>query len=217
MRSWKARWKDRPSLLRGRLHGRALKALGGLAVAALAIAVWQLAAALGGGDDVGSGGGELSDPLFSPMPDESSDTDAEEATTTATPSVDASPTAEESTSETEDDTEDEESDPSSEDSAESGPDCTAALRLDSEWGDSISVTVEVVNAGEEGFDGWEVVLALEDVDITAAWGMQHIEGDRYGNGWVNGDLGPGESAEPSFNATAGDDYALPETVPCNPV
>ncbi|WP_199042623.1 cellulose binding domain-containing protein [Glycomyces salinus] len=214
MRSWKARWKDRPSLLRGRLHGRALKALGGLAVAALAIAVWQLAAALGGGDDVGSGGGELSDPLFSPIPDESSDTDTEAATDTATPSDDGSPTAEESTPETEEQTEAEEPDP--EDSEETGPGCTAALHLDSEWGDTISVTVEVVNTGEEGFDGWEVVLALEDVDITATWGMEHVEGDRYGNGWVNGDLDPGESAEPSFNGSAAEGYSLPATVPCAP-
>lgn len=214
MRSWKARWKDRPSLLRGRLHGRAFKALGALAVAALAIAVWQLAASLGGDDDVGSGGGELSDPLFSPMPDESPDAYSERAT--ATPSGEASTTAEESTSESEESTEDAEPEPSAEDSTEAGSGCTAALHLDSEWGDSISVTVEVLNTGDEGFDGWEVLLALDDVDVTAVWGMEHIEGDRYGNGWINGDLEPGESAEPSFNGSVEDDYSLPATVPCSP-
>src|SRR5690606_27207852 len=128
------------SPLRGRLHGRALKALGALAIAALAIAVWQLAAALGGGDDVGSGGAELSDPLFSPKPDESSDGESERATTT--PGDEASLTAEESSPEPEEPTEDQEPEPSAEDPTEADPGCTAALHLDGEWGDSISVTVE---------------------------------------------------------------------------
>lgn len=223
MRSWKDRWSDRPALLRGRLHGRTLKLIGGFIVLAVAAAVWQFAAALGGGDDSDSIGGSLSEPLLSAAPGGfSTSPEPEDIPTSA--SAEPSETASESASPSEDPSEAESTAtaPVSEEPEEPpeseapGPGCTAALRLDKEWSNSITVTVEVSNTGPESFDGWEVVLAIEDVEITSTWGMNHRGGDRYGNGWLNGDLEPGQSAEPSFRARAGGDYALPETVPCSP-
>jgi cellulase/cellobiase CelA1 len=100
--------------------------------------------------------------------------------------------------------------------AADGPACTASLTLDNEWSESISVTVTVANHGTERIEGWEVLLALEHAEITATWGLEHIEGDRYGDILLNGGVDPGGSVAPSFQADVEDQFALPATVPCTP-
>ncbi|WP_026922220.1 hypothetical protein [Glycomyces arizonensis] len=207
-------WKDRTSLLRGRLHGRLFIVLGAVAAVAVAIAVWQFAAALGGGEDEA-----LSD-WTDPAPTTAMPRSPAEDTATAAPaSASPSPTAEAS-SETPEATPSETAAaetseaPETESAEPSGPSCTAALRLDSEGERSISVKVEVVNTGEEAIGGWEIVLGIDGVDVTGTWGMSRVEGDRYGNWWSNGTLDPGEDTVPSFSAATEGDPALPDTVPC---
>jgi hypothetical protein len=61
-----------------------------------------------------------------------------------------------------------------------------------------------------------VLLALDRVEVTATWGLERIEGDRYGDIFLNGGIDPGGSVAPSFQADVEDGYALPATVPCTP-
>lgn len=207
-------WKDRTSLLRGRLHGRLFIVLGAVAAVAVAIAVWQFAAVLGGGGDEA-----LSD-WTDPVPTTALPHPAAEDTATAVPtSAGPSPTAGASSATPEatpSETAAEETSgaPETEPAEPSGPSCTAALRLDSEGSGSISVKVEVVNTGEETIGGWEIVLDIDGVEVTGTWGMSRVEGDRYGDWWTNGTLDPGEDTVPSFSANTEGDPALPETVPC---
>lgn len=211
-------WKDRPPILRGRLHGRAYKLLGVFTAIVVAVAVWLMAVSMGG-DTPDSSERDLADPLLSGIPDQPAGGESDDVSATASASASPSPTAEETTGEPEESTGDEEtsdSAPEPDEETGAGLGCTASLHLDREWSDTISVTVEVANSGAEGLDGWEVVLDLEGVEVTAAWGMGHVEGDRYRNGWFNGDLDPGESGDASFNGETEDAYELPQTVPCSP-
>lgn len=207
-------WKDRTPLLRGRLHGRLLTVLGAVAAVAVAIAIWQFSTVLGG-DEGGSASEDWTDPAADPGG--VSVVPLEEETATAAPtSAAASPTPE-ATSETPEETPSEaapEESSGEPDAGPAGPSCTATLRLEDEWSESISVKVEIVNTGEEVIDGWEIVLDIEGVEVTATWGMSHVEGDRYGDWWSNGTLDPGEDAVPSFQAETSGDGGLPSTVPC---
>lgn len=207
-------WKDRTSLLRGRLHGRLFIVLGAVAAVAVAIAVWQFAAALGGGGDEALY--DWTDPVPTtamPRPAVEDTATAEATSASASPTAEAaSATAEATPSETA--AEETSEAPETEPAEPSGPSCTAALRLDSEGSGSISVKVEVVNTGEETIGGWEIVLDIDGVEVTGTWGMSRVEGDRYGNWWSNGTLDPGEDTVPSFSAGTEGDPVLPETVPC---
>ncbi|WP_100444759.1 cellulose binding domain-containing protein [Glycomyces xiaoerkulensis] len=208
MRAWKNR-----RLLRGRLHGRALKALGAVAATAAVIAAWQFALLvdedesafpeLGGQDPLADGpaGGSLG---------EVAEATAASSPTAAAESDEPSPDAESGSPSPAAD-----GDASSEPEP-SGPECAASLALEREWGNNVSVDVEVANSGEEPIDGWEVVLDFENVEVKTTWGLTRIEGDRYGNGWTNGDLDPGETTDPGFTGRSKGEPDLPETVPCSP-
>ncbi|RRS00470.1 cellulose binding domain-containing protein [Glycomyces terrestris] len=201
MRAWSHR-----GVLRGRIHGRLLLVLVAVAAIASAAAVWQFGslrddhdpdlaeAQLPAGPQF-TGAGESATPSPSASPSE-------------TPPSSAAPTSAEPTTA--------EAETSEADPAETVPPCTASLRLDSESDDSVSVTVEVANTGTEPIDGWEVVLDLKHLEVTTTWGLQHIDGDRYGDILFNAAIEPGDSVEPSFQADTQGAWELPATVPCTP-
>ncbi|GAB3233549.1 hypothetical protein GCM10027447_30060 [Glycomyces halotolerans] len=208
-------WKSRPKLLRGRVHGRLVTSLFAVAVVAASIAAWQFAIAMDGGDGAEWSPGSQEPPV-SRLPDAgpSHGVAEESASDTASPSAEPSsePAAEESSEAPTESADEPPSDPEP-----TGPQCVATLHRQDSWGNKISVAVEVANTGEESFDGWEVVIDIEGVEVNRTWGMEHLEDDRYGNGWLNGDLDPGETAEAGFRAGADGEPELPETVPCSPV
>lgn len=201
MRAWTNR-----GVLRGRIHGRLLLALLAVAAVVSAIAVWQFGslrddrdpdladAALPDGPRF-TGPLESVTPSASPSPPETPESSPAPTTAAPTTEAAASPTTE---------------------AAVAGPQCTATLTLDSEWSSSISVTVEVANTGTAPIDGWEVLLDLAGLEVTTTWGLEHIEGDRYGDILINGALDPGSSTSPSFQADIEGDWELPATVPCTP-
>ncbi|MCH7232699.1 cellulose-binding domain-containing protein [Glycomyces sp. L485] len=207
-------WKDRPTLLRGRLHGRLFKALGAIAAAAVLIAVWQFITVLGDDepdlpdwndiDLLTEGAPGISPDAESDVPN----SDGASPTPTATPDTPSSEPSEAASDEPSADAEPNEPAPPA-------SRCSAELTLEGGWGDTISVGVDVTNTGEETIEGWEIDLAVEGVEITATWGIEHVEDDRYRNVLFNGTLGPGEHAGPSFQAEAEDDHVLPGTVPCS--
>jgi hypothetical protein len=75
--------------------------------------------------------------------------------------------------------------------------------------------VEVVNDTGARVDGWEVVLDLEDAEVTAAWGIKHLGGHRWGSVFWNGSLQAGQSTTATFHADTDVEPSLPATVPCS--
>ncbi|MQM25990.1 cellulose binding domain-containing protein [Glycomyces albidus] len=198
-------WKDR-RVLRGRIHGRLLLVLIAVAVLVSAVAVWQFGSLRDDHDpDLAeaeipegprfTGAAESPTPSPSPSPPETPESSAAPTSAAPTTEAEAPPTTE---------------------AAAAGPQCTATLTLDDEWSSSISVTVEVANTGTDPIDGWEVLLDLANLDVTATWGLDHVEGDRYGDILFNAALDPGSSTAPSFQADIEGDWELPATVPCTP-
>jgi hypothetical protein len=203
-------WRDRAAALRGRIHGRLLLVLVVVAVLASAAAIWQFSALL---DDHDPNLAEIDrETPTAPMPSGDPSSATVSPSATPSPTMESSPAevrtsapaavASESTAPTE---------------AAGGPACTASLTLDNEWSESISVTVTVANSGTDRIEGWEVLLALENVEVTSTWGLEHIEGDRYGDILFNGGVDPGGSVAPSFQADVEGGFELPATVPCTPV
>ena len=203
-------WKDR-SLLRGRLHGRLFKVLGIVVMAVAAIAVWQFLTILGGDEEEALTEWTEADPITGdgPRPATTDASESTEAPTSASASPSDEATSEAASAEPSEDAATSEAAPEP-----APPQCTASLTPASDWANMVSVDVDVVNTGEESMEGWEIVLDLEDVEVTATWGMEHVEGDRYRNGLFNGDLDPGESAEPSFQGETQGRPDIPETVTC---
>jgi hypothetical protein len=198
-------WMDR-GMLRGRIHGRLLLVLISLAALVSAIAVFSFGTLRDDHDpDVAdaelptgpqfTGAGESATPSVPASPSQTPESSA--APTSAAPTTEAAETTEAG-------------------AAQVVPPCTASLRLDSESADSISVTVEVANTGTERIDGWEVLLDLDHLAVTTTWGLQHVDGDRYGDIMFNAGIDPGASTEPSFQADVEGEWSLPATVPCTP-
>ncbi|THV23567.1 cellulose binding domain-containing protein [Glycomyces paridis] len=201
-------WMERATL-RGRIHGRLLLVLIVIAALACIAAVLQFSV-LRDGDDTDRtniGADAPSAPDFSAAPDTSVES------TSATPS----PDVETSSSSPEPEPTKSASAAEPTEAAPPASQCSASLALDNEWGDSVAVTVTVANTGTEPIDGWEVELAVEHLSVASTWGLDHVEGDRYGDVWLNGAVEPGSSVEPSFTADVEGEYDLPETVPCTPV
>lgn len=201
-------WMDR-AVARGRIHGRLLLALIVIAAIACLVAVWQFGA-LRDDDrpeyaDVVTGG-------TTPLPEPEPDTPTAEATPSRSPAPESAPASAEA-------------EPSTTDAAEpadpvattpAASQCTASLILDDERDASVSVTVAIANTGTEPIGGWEVLLDLEHATVTSTWGLDRIEGDRYGDVFFNGALDPGDDVDPSFRADVEDGFDLPATVPCTP-
>jgi len=199
-------WMDR-GVLRGRIHGRSLLVLVAVAALVSVAAVWQFGSLRDEHDP------DLADPDTpgGPQFTAAAEATSESAAASAPESPESSPasTASEPTSSAA-------AESSSASAADAGPRCTASLSLDEEWSSSISVAVSVANTGAEPIDGWEVLLALDGMEVTAAWGLEHLDGDRYGDIMFNAAIAPGESVEPSFSAAVEDGWTLPATVPCTP-
>lgn len=201
-------WMDR-AVARGRIHGRLLLGLIVIAVIACLVAVWQFGI-LRDDDrpeyaDIGSGG------TTAPVPEAEADTPTAADSASASPTLESAPAfteAEPSTAEAES------SAPAQD--APAVPPCTASLTLDEQTDTTVAVTVAVVNTGTEPIDGWEVLLDLDHLTVTSAWGLSHIEGDRYGDILFNAALDPGDGYEPSFRADIDGAFDLPATVPCTP-
>lgn len=203
-------WRDRAAALRGRIHGRLLLVLVAVAVLASAAAIWQFSALL---DDHDPSLAEIDrQTATAPQPTGDPDSPSVSLSATPSPSPESSP-AEERTSSAAAVA----SESAAPTEAAGGPACTASLTLDNEWSESISVTVTVANSGTDRIEGWEVLLALEHAEVTSTWGLEHIEGDRYGDILLNGGVDPGGSVAPSFQADVEEAFALPATVPCTPV
>jgi cellulase/cellobiase CelA1 len=198
------------SALRGRLHGRLLLVLIVVAVLASAAAVWQFSTLW---DDPDPDLAEIDGRETPAPPAPSGDPDSSSATASPSPSpsLESSPVEEGTTTAAAAVTRS-----AAPTEAAAGPACTASLTLNNDWSESISVTVTVANTGTERVDGWEVLLALEDLEVTSTWGLRYIEGDRYGDILFNAALDPGDSVEPTFEADVEGDYTLPATVPCTP-
>lgn len=210
---------DRLSTRSGRLHGNLLRVLLIISALAAAIAVWQFSS-LGGDDDKSFPSMPSADPVTgmfndnSPTPDDpegSASANAEATSEEAEPSPEVSseepspsPSTEAATTGAAETTEPE----------PSGPQCTAVLRVESEWRDTVQVLVEIDNTGEESFQVWEVTIVLDGAEVTNTWGMHHVEGDLYrGDAW-NSWLDPGEGTDAVFQADFEDEYTIPDSVPC---
>ncbi|WP_205325098.1 cellulose binding domain-containing protein [Glycomyces sp. YM15] len=202
-------WMDRAAL-RGSIHGRLLLVLIAVAVLASVAAVWQFSALR---DDHDPDLAVLSDPATTAEAD-TSVLDGSSAGPPATPS----PTVAESPTETASS-----SAPATEpagggeEAAADGTPCTASLTLDSEWNESVSITVTVANTGTEAIDGWEILIGIKHLTVTATWGLTHIEGERYGDILLNAAISPGGSVDASFQADVRGRYEIPATVPCTPL
>ncbi|MCC3765103.1 cellulose binding domain-containing protein [Glycomyces sp. TRM65418] len=204
-------WMNRATL-RGRLHGRLLLVLIVVAVLVSAAAVWQFVLLWDDHDpDLAEIDGRETPTVAAPADESESAT--ESASAIPSPTLESSPLEEGATS-TPAAIVSQSPAPTTE--AAEGPACTASLRLDNEWSESVSVTVTLTNTGVDRIDGWEVLLALEHLDVTSTWGLDHIEGDRYGDIFFNAGIDPGDSVEPSFQADIEGDFTLPATVPCTP-
>jgi cellulase/cellobiase CelA1 len=202
-------WMDR-AVLRGRIHGRLLLVLVAVAALASVAAIWQFSALR---DD--------HDPDLAGFEDQETATATDAAVPGgvegATPTG-PSPTAGESPSETASADESASDGPAgTTEAAVNGPQCTASLTLDSEWDESVSVTVTVANTGTDPIDGWEVQIGIKHLTVTTTWGLTHIEGERYGDILLNAALDTGDSVDASFQADVQGRYEIPETVPCTPV
>ena len=205
---------------RGRLHGRLIQVLGGFSALVALIALWQFGV-FGGDPDrdpVGTVEGPETDWLSAgeertgaigsvdaasatiESPSESS-----AAANSASPSDKASSGAveEAATSEEED-----------EEDAPAAASCSATLTLKESWDDSIEVTVEVLNSGSAELASWELDLGLDDLDIYNHWNMRELGSGRYGSEDWNGRLDPDENAVTGFQGTVGNDFELPDSVPC---
>ncbi|MEU5153062.1 cellulose binding domain-containing protein [Glycomyces sp. NPDC021274] len=201
-------WMNR-AVRRGRIHGRLMLVLIAVAVLASAAAIWQFSALR---DD--------HDPDLARFDDETTTTEdaapvaetpASSAPAPASPTVSASPSEAASSSAAA-------SEPAATTEAVlSGPQCTASLTLDNEWDESVSVTVTIANTGTDPVDGWEVLIGIEHLSVTATWGLAHIEGERYGDILLNAALDAGDSVDASFQADVQGRYEIPATVPCTPV
>ena len=202
-------WMDRAAR-RGRLHGRLLLILIVVAALASAAAVWQFSTLWDDPDPdfAQIDGRETPTP---PAPSDEAGSSSATASPSPSPSLESSPAEEGTTSASAAVTRS-----AAPTEAAAGPVCTASLTLTNDWSESISVTVTVANTGTERIDGWEVLLALEHLEVTSTWGLRHIEGDRYGDILFNAALDPGESVQPTFEADVEGDYTLPDTVPCTP-
>jgi hypothetical protein len=203
-------WMDR-AVARGRIHGRLLLALIAIAVVACLIAVWQFGTVR---DDDRPDFADIGGETTAPMPE------AEPESPSTSPSAASpSPTLESSapaSSEPAPTTSAAAETSAPVEAAPAASQCTATLVLDEERDTSVAVTVAIANTGTEPIDGWEVLLALEHLDVTSTWGLNHIEGDRYGDILFNAALDPGDGVEPSFRADVEGEFALPATVPCTP-
>ncbi|HLU27724.1 MAG TPA: cellulose binding domain-containing protein [Glycomyces sp.] len=210
----------------GRLHGRLLKVLALVSVAAALVALWQLSPVLFQDDEDAAATWPWQDQASVDFADEEpSSTEAavdsaEARSPSAEPSPEVSSVAPEpepapESSEAPPATEDPEPDPEPE---HGGPACTASLQMGNQWRDSGEVRfdawLEVTNTGEEPIEGWEVVLALDGVDVFASWGMRHEGEGRYEAARWNDELAPGKSTAAGFQASAENEVDLPATVPC---
>ncbi|MFC3491547.1 cellulose binding domain-containing protein [Glycomyces rhizosphaerae] len=201
-------WMDRATL-GGRLHGRLLLVLVAVAVLTSVAAIWQFSMLR-----------EDHDPDWGQIDDRGALTDADviggSGTATASVSATPSPTVSASASETASGTATASEPAAPTEAAVSGPQCTASLRLDNEWDDSVSVTVTVTNTGTDPIEGWEVLLEIKHLTVTTTFGLEHIEGDRYGDILLNAALDAGESVDAGFQADVNGNFELPATVPCTP-
>lgn len=202
-------WMDR-AVRRGRIHGRLLLALIAVAALASAAAVWQFSALR---DD--------HDPDLAQFDDDGEPTAADPTSASQGPTGEApttpSPGVSESPSETASSSAPESEAATTAEAAVTGPQCTASLRLDNEWDDSVSVTVTIANTGADPVDGWEVVIGIKHLTVTSTWGFSHIEGERYGDILLNAALDQGESVDASFQADVQGNFEIPPTIPCTPV
>lgn len=203
-------WMDR-AMLRGRIHGRLMLVLVAVVVLVSAAAVWQFSALR---DDRGPDLADIEgrETLTDPGPTGEPDSLAASSSTSPSPTASPSATAEEEAAGADAST----AAAATSDAAVTGPQCTASLTLDSADENSVSVTVTVANTGAEAVSGWEITLGLRHLTVTTTWGLNHVEGDVYGDILFNGALDPGASTAPSFQADIGGDYAIPATVPCVP-
>lgn len=185
MRVWK-NFRSRPT---GRLHGRTLKILTAIAALTAVLAGWQFAALIGGGEDQ-----VAAEPsVLNALPDS-----APRSPAVGAPSP--SPTPVETPAETE----------AAETTASAPPSCAASLWVEDDRGNTVSVTVEVANTGDQPISGWELHIDIEDVEITGTSGMEGAGDGRY----AGGTLAPGETATSSFVGDAKGKPDLPATVPC---
>lgn len=205
---------------RGRLHGRLLQVLGAFSAVVALLALWQLGV-FGGDDDrepvsavdgptsgwypseegASGGAGASVDAESSPLesPSESASAEASSTPTDAATTAGAQETADE---------------PEEEAASAAAAECTAYLRRNEEWGRTVDVEVEVVNTGGGEIASWEIDLGIEGLTVTSYWNMRDLGGGRFGSEDWNGRLDPGENAVTGFQADAGRNVALPETVPC---
>ncbi|MEU6250327.1 cellulose binding domain-containing protein [Glycomyces sp. NPDC047010] len=95
-----------------------------------------------------------------------------------------------------------------------GAACVAYLSVDESWQDSIDVSVEVVNVGDERLASWAIDLDLDDVDIYHYWNMDDLGRGWFGSKNWNGKLDPGEDAVTGFQAEIDGRYDLPDSVSC---
>jgi hypothetical protein len=219
--------RHHPPVRSGRLHGRLLQALGGFSVLVAVVAMWQLGV-FGGEPDrdpIGTVEGPETD-WFSPGHEDTSATGSAEAAsaTAASPSESsAAPTSQapsdaatstaaaEETSARE---EEEEEDDDEEEHAPAGTSCSAALTLDEEWEDGVTVTVTVVNTGGTELESWAIDLDLDDAEVSSTWNMEELGRDWYGAAGWNGRLDPGEDTVVGFQARTDRGFELPGSVPC---
>ncbi|GAA2259597.1 hypothetical protein GCM10009853_010750 [Glycomyces scopariae] len=197
-------------VLRGRIHGRSLLVLVAVAALVSAVAVWQFGSLRDEHDPDVAGADQPDRPRYTESAE--SPTPSAPVSPSLTPESSAVP----ETSGAPDPGSEEAATSAASEAAVTGPQCTASLELDDEWSGSISVDVEVANTGTEPIDGWEVVLDLAGLDVTGLWGLDHLDGDRYGDIMFNAGIDPGSSVGPSFQAEVEGEWSLPATVPCTP-
>ncbi|MEU5873425.1 cellulose binding domain-containing protein [Glycomyces sp. NPDC047369] len=204
----------------GRLHGRLLQILGAFSGVVALIAMWQLGV-FGGGSDREPVSAVDGPTTAWPSAAEDSSSAAAVAETASsaleTPSESASEAQESASPEDAATTAAPPPDteaPQEEEATVEGAACVAYLSLDEEWQDSIDVSVEVVNVGDERLAGWEVDLDLDDVDIYHYWNMEDLGRGWFGSEGWNGRLDPGEDAVTGFQAEVDDRFDLPGSVPC---
>jgi cytoskeletal protein RodZ len=203
---------------RGRLHGRLLKALGAVSAVATAIALWQFGV---------FGDGPERDPvsviegLETPsLPEDVSESSAAPTANAASATIEspsessAAPTTAAPPSESPSSVAPNETPSAPEEAGPAGPSCTASLTVEKDWGDSVEVSVTVVNSGAVSLAAWEVDLDLEEVSIYHYWNMRELGGGQYGSEDWNGRLDPEEDAVAGFQAELGDGAALPDAVAC---
>ncbi|WP_158630326.1 cellulose binding domain-containing protein [Glycomyces terrestris] len=206
----------------GRLHGRLLQVLGVVSGVVALVAMWQLGVFGGGGDREpvsavdgattewpsaaaeSSSAAAVAEPSSSAAASPSESVSASASPTPSDAATTAAPPAETETPVEEDDG-----------PATEGFACVAYLEIDEAWDDSVSVTVEVVNSGDERLGSWEVDLDLDDADIYHHWNMVDRGHGRFGNEDWNGRLDPGEDAVTGFQAEVEHDFDLPGSVPCS--